>query len=232
MEIEKMKYPQIEFDIRQSLELEQFREMDYYAVEHYNLPVELMMENAGLCLARVVSKVVPPDSIINIGVGNGNNGGGGLVAGRRLASWGYRVHLDFFTPVTKPLPAMQLERALKFGVIEQASVNCDVWVDAWLGFSQKQPLTPDLLAKLEKVNQTKAKRISLDIPTGFFGDSSDTCFNADTVLTLAASKKILMSLPQKTQILVADLGIPSQVYDRFGIGYLPFHENSIIQLKR
>ncbi len=55
-----------EFKLEQALELEQFREMDYYAVENYQLSIELMMENAGLHLARIVSKVAGPLSIIKI----------------------------------------------------------------------------------------------------------------------------------------------------------------------
>jgi NAD(P)H-hydrate repair Nnr-like enzyme with NAD(P)H-hydrate epimerase domain len=39
-----------------SLSLEAFKEMDYWAVEKYNLSIQLMMENAGLQLARLIAK--------------------------------------------------------------------------------------------------------------------------------------------------------------------------------
>ena len=71
-----MEYPEIEFPREKALELDQFREMDYYAVNNYNLPVELMMENAGLQLANLVSLFAKKDSLIRVGIGNGNNGGG------------------------------------------------------------------------------------------------------------------------------------------------------------
>ncbi len=38
------------------LSLEQFKEMDYFAVENYNLPIELMMENAGYHLTKQISR--------------------------------------------------------------------------------------------------------------------------------------------------------------------------------
>ena len=63
-----------------SLSLESFKEMDYLAVEKYALPIELMMENAGLQLARLITFSATKNSKILIGIGNGNNGGGGLVA--------------------------------------------------------------------------------------------------------------------------------------------------------
>jgi len=227
-----MNFPEIEFTPKQALELEQFREMDYYAVENYNLPIELMMENAGLHLARLVSTVVQPDSSIKIGVGNGNNGGGGLVAARRLAAWGYHVYLDFFTETTKPLPLMQLERALKFGTKKEPIENPDVWIDAYLGFSQKLPLAPDLSQRIKEANSNAAIKISLDIPTGFLGEMNSSVFNASKILTLAVPKKILLNLPSDTEVFLADLGIPAEVYKKFGIISPPFHQNSIIQLKR
>lgn len=46
-----------------ALTLDHFKKMDYYAVENYNLPIELMMENAGLQLANlIVSSVENPKS--------------------------------------------------------------------------------------------------------------------------------------------------------------------------
>ena len=68
--------------------------MDYLAVNEYLLPIELLMENAGLHLARLVTHILPTPGKVLIGVGPGNNGGGGLVAARRLAAWGYKVDLD------------------------------------------------------------------------------------------------------------------------------------------
>ena len=59
-----------------SLSLEAFKEMDYWAVEKYNLSIELMMENAGLQLARLIAKKATEISVITIGVGNGNSSSG------------------------------------------------------------------------------------------------------------------------------------------------------------
>lgn len=43
-----MAFPKIESSRVRTLSLDAFREMDYYAVNNYHLPVELMMESAGL----------------------------------------------------------------------------------------------------------------------------------------------------------------------------------------
>ena len=154
-----MKFIKINIPYEAALDLEHFRKMDYYAVENYALPIELMMENAGLQLANLVVKSIdhPTDKIL-IGIGNGNNGGGGLVAARRLAAWGYEVYLDTFTNINRELPKKQLERAISSGVKNNTITNPDIWVDAYLGFSQKLPLRENLLSRINKANTCACKK--------------------------------------------------------------------------
>ena len=167
-----------------------------------------------------------------MGVGNGNNGGGGLVAARRLAAWGYSVYLDIFTKLTKDLVVAQLERALIFGAKNENIQNPDLWIDAYLGFSQRLPLNNSLLQIIEEANNSSAIKVSLDIPTGFLGNTDVPFFQADKILTLAAPKKMLYNLNKNIDIFIADLGIPKEVYKKFGAEPLPFHKDNIVKLKR
>ncbi|AIZ40838.1 NAD(P)H-hydrate epimerase [Cellulophaga baltica] len=205
------------FGITEALSLASFKEMDYLAVAQYNLPIALMMENAGLQLANLIALSATKASTILIGVGNGNNGGGGLVAARRLAAWGYEVYLDIPVEITKPLPAEQLERALLFGAKKEVIAIPDIWVDAYLGFSQRLPLGEAFLTRMQAANTSKAIRISLDIPMGISEDGTQPMFQADQVLTLAAPKQILNTLSLKTKIFIADIGIPYGIYEKFNI---------------
>lgn len=215
-----------------ALELRDFKAMDYLAVSDYNLPIELMMENAGLQLANLIADATQMSHIIKIGIGNGNNGGGGLVAARRLSAWGYTVYLDLITDITKELPLRQLKRARVFGAKIATPAGFDVWVDAYLGFSQRLPLPDSLLTRIEKANTSNALKVSLDIPTGFAGDGNEIYFQCDKVLTLAAPKKLLYHLPDKTEIYIADLGLPEAVYTKFNMELLPFHISNILKLVR
>ena len=189
-----------------------------------------MMENAGLQLANLIAHFSEKEQHIRIGVGNGNNGGGGLVAARRLAGWGYRVSIDLFTEINKELPVKQLIRAKKFGVTTAVIENPDVWVDGYLGFSQRLPLQKTVLEIIEKANKSTALKISLDIPTGYLGDTEKAFFQADKVLSLAAPKKILnLILSKQTEIYIANIGIPKVVYKKFGLDILPFHQQNILK---
>lgn len=218
------------FTPSEALEVSSFKEMDYTAVRDYDLPIELMMENAGLMLAKLVSENADLNAQICIGVGNGNNGGGGLVAARRLAGWGYSVFIDAPFTITKALAKKQLDRALLFGAtLEAADCIPEVWVDAYLGFSQRLPLADEFDSALHQANKSEALRISLDLPTGISEENTSQMFMADIVLTLAAPKFILNSLPQHTKIFIADIGIPEALYKQFGIDLPNFyrHQKSI-----
>lgn len=216
------------FKHTETLSLASFKEMDYLAVEQYDLPIELMMENAGLQLARLIAMSASKKFKIQIGIGNGNNGGGGLVAARRLSAWGLDVYLDIPVAITKELPAKQLRRALLFGAKKETTAAPDIWVDAYLGFSQRLPLSAIFLERIQAANTSTALRISLDIPMGISIDLKQPMFNANQVLTLAAPKDILNMLPSETDIRIADLGIPQAIYKKFGIPMPSFFEHQII----
>ena len=121
---------------QQSLTIDQFREMDNRAIDEYSIPIELMMETTGLQLALFISHHASRESRILIGIGMGNNGGGGLVASRRLAGWGYNVYLNIPVSKLKTAPASQLIRALAFGAKSETVNNPDIFVDAYFGFSR------------------------------------------------------------------------------------------------
>ena len=81
---------------------EQMAEVDRIMVEDFKIPVELMMELAGLNLAILalnLSKIKYSNYIII--AGTGNNAGGGIVAARRLASWGLNAQIIFTNGVNE-----------------------------------------------------------------------------------------------------------------------------------
>ena len=212
------------FKQSEALATEAFREMDYKVVGAYGLPIELMMENAGLVLAQLIRENVDITADIVIGAGNGNNGGGGLVAARRLAGWGYKVFLDIPSPISRSLPKMQLKRAHLFGVKPFSSqCNPRVWVDAYLGFSQRVPLAATFSAAIKNANAAQVLRIALDLPTGILEKSADKMFKPDIVLTLAAPKLVLNVLSAAVRIYIADIGIPKKVYEEYNIEMPEFY---------
>lgn len=226
-----MEFPEINITEIATLPIEKFREMDYLAVEKYHLPIELMMENAGLNLARLAASFLPEKEEILIGIGPGNNGGGGLVAARRLAAWGYPVFLDIPDKGLKELAASQLEKALTFGATTKKTKNPKLFIDAYFGFSQRLPLPVNFENAIQQANQLNCPKISLDLPSGFDRQTSSSLFKPDVILTLAAMKTELIPLLSEVQLFVADLGIPLSVYKAFGVS-IPevFRTNSLVKI--
>lgn len=210
-------FPVITLNSGLHLPLEKFREMDYYAVESYGLPIELMMENAGLQLARLLAALKPEKGKILFGIGTGNNGGGGLVAARRMQAWGYEVYIHLPVKKLNPLAEKQHKRSIDFGVKEEYPDNPDLFVDAYLGFSQRLPLSETYQKAMEKSNSLQCKKISLDLPTGFDSYAGTSLFRPDIILTLAAMKSELLKYESGIEFYLADLGIPSDIYAKFGI---------------
>ena len=205
--------------------------MDYLAVEKYDLPIEVLMEHAGEHLAKLAISLVSEAEKILIGIGTGNNGGGGLVAARRLAGWGYQVFLHIPNPELKPLPARQLKRTLAAGAEIKITKTPDVFLDAYLGFSQRLPLAPEIETAVNDFNLLICPKISLDLPTGFNKTSGTTLFKPDAIMTLAAMKTELFALADFTDIYLADLGIPAYVYHRFGIEQPgEFQKNGVLKI--
>ena len=98
---------------------EQMAEVDRIMVEDFKIPVELMMELAGLNLAILalnLSKSKYSNYIII--AGTGNNAGGGIVAARRLTSWGLnaQVFLPRGKSELKEVPKIQCKRAKFLGI--------------------------------------------------------------------------------------------------------------------
>jgi NAD(P)H-hydrate epimerase len=230
---QSIEIPDVSIHQQECLSIDNFKQMDKLAVEQYGLPIELMMENAGLQLARLVVHLLPKNtSQILIGIGTGNNGGGGLVAARRLAGWGYDVFLDIPVRELKELPSIQLKRVLSFGVKNSPIKNPDLFVDAYLGFSQRLPLSSDYKQSVRKANAFRCIKISLDIPTGFDKETGLSEFNPHAILMLAVPKLELCMPDVSVDLYVADLGIPSKIYDSFNIMQPNFSKSGIIRTAR
>lgn len=226
-----MNFPEINITGIATLPIDKFREMDYLAVEKYHLPIELMMENAGLNLARLAASFLPEREEILIGIGTGNNAGGRLVAARRLAAWGYPVFLDIPDKDLKKLTASQLEKAITFGATTKKTKNPKLFIDAYFGFSQRLPLPVNFENAIQRAFQLSCPKISLDLPSGFDRETSTSLFKPDIILTLAAMKTELIPLLSEVQLFVADLGIPLSAYKTFGVS-IPevFQTSSLVKI--
>ena len=70
------------------------RQIDAAAIETFGIPRLLLMDHAGLAVAREAAARAPhPSSPILVCCGTGFNGGDGLAAARHLHAWGHALRI-------------------------------------------------------------------------------------------------------------------------------------------
>ena len=221
----------------------QMRDVDRVAVE-LGLTLTRMMENAGANLAWLASVMLGGDVCgrrIRVLAGPGGNGGGGLVAARRLIGWGadvdVRLASDQADLAAVPLEQLHLLEQMQAPIAVGASGLgvTELFIDAILGYSQQGNPRGDAAALVAATADSMV--LSLDVPTGLElerGIVGEPAVRAAATLTLALPKEALRAeaaRPVVGELYLADISIPATVYDRLGIAYRsPFTGSPIVQL--
>ncbi len=220
---------------------EQMTEIDRIAVQETGPNLFQMMENAGRNLAWLIITLIEPEwyeKEIVVLTGIGNNGGGGICAARHLVNHGGKVKLVLQNNRSlREIPSYQkmiYENAggeiLLFNEVNE--LKPDMIVDAIFGYNFKDSPRGIALNMINWANEKKAKTISLDVPSGVdcnTGETPGEFIKADFTLTLALPKTGL--LPNLTGLLyLADIGLPSKVYQKLKLDYLsPFMNETYIK---
>ncbi len=147
------------------------------------LPVEALMEKAGLALARRLLAELPSATAANPGaergvlvlVGPGHNGGDGLVVARELHLKGVPVRLWSPFPQRKPLTERHWRHAIWLGipVLEQTPPPHDpaLWLDGLFGNGQRRPAGEAIETLLAERARWGGRLVSIDVPTGLCSDT-------------------------------------------------------------
>ena len=222
---------------------EQMIEVDHIAVEEAGPNLYQMMENAGRNLALNVIDLInekSPGKKVSIFAGTGGNGGGGICAARHLLNHGYEpIVILSNDEKMQEVPSYQLVIYRKAGgqifPIEKVNnVNPDIIVDAIIGYSLSSAPRAIVLEMINFINKINIPTISLDIPTGVLattGENPGEFVNPDKTITLALPKTGLS--PEKCgEIILADIGISSTVFEKAGINYSsPFTSSYYVNIE-
>jgi NAD(P)H-hydrate epimerase len=222
-----------------AISTEQMIEVDRIAIEETGPNLFQMMENAGRNLALTIIKSIEEISnpSIIILAGTGGNGGGGICAARHLLNRNYDVKIAVTDKSKlKSVPQKQLEIFEKAGgvlVESLESLNVDIIVDSIIGYSLTNAPRGKSLEFIDWANGVKAKKISLDVPTGInstTGEDYGIYFHSDITMTLALPKTGL-SGEKCGELLLADIGISKNVYEQIGLKYIsPFNNSFVVKV--
>ncbi len=228
------------------LTAEEMAEFDRTAIEDFGIGEPVLMENAGVAVARVARLMLGrrvEGKAISFMVGKGNNGGDGLVAARHLHNWGARVSLvpaaqksDF-----REVPALQLAILEKMGVTlarpDSGFASADLLVDALLGYNARGDPREPLAGMIRRANASKIRILAVDLPSGLdatTGRPGDPCVAADATVTLGLPKLGFLNPEAKRyvgELFLADLSFPGAVYRRYAQKRGLFREDSLVRIR-
>ena len=189
------------------------------AMEKYKIPSLLLMERAAESVVNEIFSGSYDLKKILIACGTGNNGGDGLAIARILKLKGCQVDVC----VVGALDKMSQEAKQQLEMYQAISGNFvtapaydeyTVIVDAVFGIGCNREITGIAAEVIEAINETHAKIIAVDVPSGVSSDTGKICgaaVYADVTVTFFTEKLGMMLYPGRDfcgRILVADLGIP------------------------
>jgi len=206
--------------------------LDRAAISRFQIPRLLLMEHAGLAVARAVRSLAKPPATIVACCGSGYNGGDGLCAVRHLAGWGYHPQVALTVPAgwlkdepavyAKILQRLQVPMLTVTGPAQRRRLagwlrQSRVVLDALLGIGLSGPVRPQYAEMITLMNRANRPIIAVDVPSGLDADSGEAC-----PVAVRATVTVTFGLPKRgcftrtgqayTGRLVVDpIGFPPQL---------------------
>ena len=215
------------------LSCEQVRACDNIAIERYQIPSIVLMENAGAAAARYIISLLktPETGQVGIIAGVGNNAGDGFVVARHLYNVGVTlrilicgsrerikgdalVNLRIIENMDLAINYLNQQTSSDIaGVIKTQASCAEIIIDAMLGTGVAGAPREPIRSAIKAINELKTTVVALDTPSGLdcdTGEPLETAIRAQHTVTFAAMKKGFQaaSAAQYTgHITVASIGI-------------------------
>ncbi len=224
-----MDFPWLEGDVPY-LSTEQMIEVDRAMIEDFRVDLVRMMENAGRNLAHLARERFldgdPRGKTVVVLAGTGGNGGGALVAARRLRGYGADVRvavtagLDQMSPVAAEQLIMLQVLDLPITEHDLPYATADLILDGVIGYSLSGNPRGRAAELIQWANDTIVPVLSLDTPSGLdttTGTAHSPAIRATATMTLALPKEGLRA-PAAAELVgelyLADISVPPELYAR------------------
>ena len=193
-------------------------EIDVATCEQQNIEsIELMERAASAVSYEIMSRFLPTRRIVVI-AGPGNNGGDALAVARILFEQGYKnIEVFLFNVIGKLSHdcEKEKEKLLKYPGIDFTEIKTsfdppklsegDILIDGLFGSGLSTPLTGGFISLARYVNESGAYVVSIDIPSGLFGEWNDNIMRRDIFhanLTLAFQiPRLSFFFPENEEVL-------------------------------
>lgn len=196
----------------------QIHELDTYTIEHEPIRAIDLMERAAKALTRVITDRWDSRVSVVVFAGPGNNGGDALAVARLLCEQGYQVSVYLFNIHNKlseecAINKKRLVELKRLKLFQEVTSSFDtprleadtLVVDGLFGSGLNKPLAGGFATLVRFVNQSPAKVVSIDLPSGLMTEDntynvSTNIMKADLTLTLG-QKKLSMLMADNQHFL-------------------------------
>lgn len=193
----------------------------------------LLMENAGKAVADyIAAELGSAGKRVLVVAGTGNNGGDGFVAARHMAAYGALVKVfllgsdedirteeasqnwRIINEMKRSVELVRLSDTSFMDKLEQALSGADIVVDSILGTGIKGELKDPHASVIDKINNSKAFKLAVDVPSGLDPLNGKLCgqaVKADATVTFHRAKKGLLARADLVgKLVIANIGIPPE----------------------
>ena len=219
------------------LTADEIRKVETRCFERYSTEAELMLKAGNACFNSIIEKYDSELSGARVAVfcGNGKNAGDGFVIARLLWSRGINAKIvlcDKAPSIDEPL--MYYNHALSSGVkvesFTNGSANADFIIDCIFGIGFHGEARAPFDTVFKAVNESGAKVIAIDTPSGTDATTGKACENAvkaDYTIAISTLKYAHIQPPSNAlcgEISVVDIGISEDCYDEGYFETIDFNE--------
>ncbi len=211
------------------------REIDRKAIEEYEIPGIILMENAGRDVVEEILKILPEPNKAKVVIfcGKGNNGGDGFVIARHLYNKNINISVYLTTKVSNFIAngdaSTNLKILLNMGIeikeLQDSDVDgigkelqdCNLIVDAIFGTGLSGEIREPVNSLIEKINESNSPVISVDIPSGLDCDTGTilgTAVKATKTVTFVAAKTGFFKECGKEctgELILTDISMPKEL---------------------
>ena len=190
---------------------------------------ERLMENAGAAATREINKHYPVNTLnAVVVVGQGNNGGDGYVVARKLKEYGAKVSviMAMGIPLTKD-SSLMLSRAKQAQIstlnyydnvdlCRNLIDSADIIVDSIFGIGFHGAPDRDVSEIINIVNNSSAKKVALDLPSGLTADNGEVlgaAIKADLTISFIGYKLCNFKFPASNycgKVVAVSIGTPDE----------------------
>ncbi|MGI6010922.1 MAG: NAD(P)H-hydrate dehydratase [Ruminococcus sp.] len=196
----------------------QMKESDQAAIEIMGIPSCVLMERAALAVKDTLLEEGFDLSRVLVLCGGGNNGGDGIAVARLLHLEGYEAAVCMTgNPAHRSEENKKQKKiAENYGTTFVNNPELSEYttiVDSVFGIGLSRNLSEEYRKLFQKINETKAKVLAVDIPSGIDADTGRVmggAVRADVTVTFAFAKPGLLLYPGAAyagKVKVCDIGI-------------------------